>query len=48
VADSWSHGGVSTQTPELWVRLGYMMLCVDRDLNSAYQLVTWNCVWTET
>ena len=35
---------VCRQRPELWPIFGYMMLCVDRDLNWGWQLVTWSCV----
>jgi hypothetical protein len=33
VAESWLHEVVSRQRPELWPRVGYMKLCVDRVLN---------------
>ena len=33
MADSWLDGAVCIQTPELWLTVGYMKLCVDRDLN---------------
>ena len=33
MADSWLHEAVCRQRPELWVTVGYMKLCVDRDLN---------------
>jgi len=33
VGDSWLHGAVCRQRPDLWVRVGYMKLGVDRDLN---------------
>jgi len=33
VADIWLHEAVCIQRPELWVTVGYMKLCVDRDLN---------------
>jgi len=35
---------VCRQRPELWVTVGYMKLCVDRDLNCGWKLVTWCCV----
>ena len=34
MGDSWLHGAVCRQRPELWLTVGYMNLCVDRDLNS--------------
>jgi len=40
VADSWLHEAVCRQKPELWPTVGYMKLCVDRDLNCGRQLVT--------
>jgi len=33
MADIWLHGAVCRQRPELWLTVGYMKLCVDRDLN---------------
>jgi len=33
VANSWLHEAVLRQRPALWVAVGYMELCVDRDLN---------------
>ena len=33
MAESWLHEAVCRQKPELWLRVGYMKLCVDRDLN---------------
>ena len=33
MADSWLHEAVCRQSPELWPTVGYMKLCVDRDLN---------------
>jgi len=33
VADSWLHEAVFRQRLELWVTVGNMKLCVDRDLN---------------
>ena len=32
MGEIWLHEAVCRQTPELWVRVGYMKLCVDRDL----------------
>jgi len=32
VGESRLHEAVCRQRPELWVRVGYMKLCVDRDL----------------
>jgi len=32
VADSWLHEAVCRETPELWLTVDYMKLCVDRDL----------------
>jgi hypothetical protein len=34
VCDSWLHKAVCRQRPELCVTVGYIKLCVDRDLNS--------------
>jgi hypothetical protein len=39
VAESWLHEAVCRQRPELWVRVGYMNVCVDRDLNCVRELV---------
>jgi hypothetical protein len=33
VCGSWLDGAVCRQRPELSVTVGYMKLCVDRDLN---------------
>ena len=33
MADSWLHEAVCRQRPEECVTVGYMKLCVDRDLN---------------
>jgi len=33
VSESWLHGAVCRQRSEMWVTVGYMELCVDRDLN---------------
>ena len=30
---SWLHEDVCVQRPELWATVGYMKLCVDRNLN---------------
>ena len=35
MAGSWLHEAVCRQRPELWLTVGYMELCVDRDLNFA-------------
>jgi hypothetical protein len=40
VADSWLYEAVRRQRPELKPRVGYMKLCVDRDLNCGRELVT--------
>ena len=40
MVDSWLHEAVYRQRPELWVTVGYMKLCVDRDLNFGRQFVT--------
>ena len=40
MADSWLHEAVYRQRPELWVTVGYMKVCVGRDLNCSQQLVT--------
>jgi len=32
-ADICLHEAVCRQRPELWLTVGYMKLCVDRDLN---------------
>jgi hypothetical protein len=34
VADIWLHEAVCRQRPEMWLTVGYMKLCVDRDLKS--------------
>ena len=34
------HEAVCRQRPEMWVAVGYMKLCVDRDLKCGWQLVT--------
>jgi len=33
VVDGWLHEAVCRQRPDLLVTVGYMMLCVDRELN---------------
>jgi len=40
VGDSWLNEAVFIERPELWVTVGYMKLCVDRDLIFVCQLVT--------
>jgi hypothetical protein len=40
VADSWLLEAACRPRHELWPTVGYMMLCVDTDLNSGGQLVT--------
>jgi hypothetical protein len=40
VGDSWLHEAVCRLRPELWVKVGYMKLHVDRDLNCGLELVT--------
>ena len=41
MADSCLHEAVCIrQRPELWLTVGYMKLCVDRDLNCGLELVT--------
>ena len=40
MVDSWLHEAVCRQRPELWSTVGYMTLCVDRDLNCGRELVT--------
>jgi hypothetical protein len=32
----------------MWVKVGYMNRCVDRDLKCVWTLVTWNCVCRES
>jgi hypothetical protein len=43
VADSWLHEAVCRQSTELWPRVDYMNLCVDRGLNCGRELVTRSC-----
>ena len=33
VCEIWLHEAVCRQRHELWVRVGYMKLCVDREIN---------------
>ena len=33
MCDSWLHEAVCRQRPEMCVTVGYMKVCVDRDLN---------------
>jgi hypothetical protein len=40
VADSLIYVAVCRQTFKNWVKVGYMKLCVDRELNCRRQLVT--------
>jgi hypothetical protein len=40
VGDSLLHEAVCRHSPEMWVRVGYMKLCVDRDLKCGRYLVT--------
>jgi len=40
VDDGWLHEAVCRQISELWPRVCYMNLCIDRDLNCGGQLVT--------
>jgi len=44
VGDSWLHEAVFIERPEMWVTVGYMKLCVERDLISGCQLVTGSCM----
>ena len=44
MADSCLHEDVCRQRPELWPTVGYMKLCVDRDLNFGLKQVTLVCV----
>ena len=37
MAESWLYEAVCRQRPELCVTVGYMKLCVDRDLNCGRQ-----------
>jgi len=39
VADNRLDEAVCRQRPELWVTVGYMKLCVDRDLNCRIHLI---------
>jgi hypothetical protein len=38
VADSWLHEAGCRQRPELWPKVGYMKLCVDRGKTSSGEL----------
>ena len=40
MGESWLQAVVCKHRPEKWVTVGYMKLCVDRDLNCGGQLVT--------
>jgi hypothetical protein len=40
VCYSWLHEAVCREISELWVTVGYMTLCVDRDLNCVEHLNT--------
>jgi len=40
VDDRWLHKAVCRQRLELWLTVGHMKLCVDRDLNCVEQSVT--------
>jgi hypothetical protein len=33
VGESWLPESKRRKTPEVWVKVGYMNLCVDRDMN---------------
>jgi len=44
VSDSLIYEAVCRQRPEMWVGVGYMKLCVERDLNCELKLVICNCV----
>jgi hypothetical protein len=33
VADSWLREDVCRQRPDLWLKVGYMKLCVENDFN---------------
>ena len=44
MAESWLQEDVCRQRPELWTTIGYMKMCVDRDLNCGLKLVTLICV----
>ena len=48
MSDSWLYEAVCKQIPEQFVRVGYMKLCVERDLNCGLELVTCNCVYRAT
>ena len=40
MGDSWLHEVECRQRPGLFLRVGYMKLCVERDLNCGWLLVT--------
>ena len=40
MADSWLHETVCRQRPELGMTVGYVELCVDRELKCGLELVT--------
>ena len=40
VANSWLHENVCRQKHELWLTVGYMKLCLDRELISVGELVS--------
>jgi len=44
VGNSWLDGAVCSQRPDLWLTVGYMKMCVDRDLNCVWQFVTGSSV----
>jgi hypothetical protein len=33
VGESWLGGAVCRQRPEVWVKVGYMKMCVDIEMN---------------
>ena len=37
MGDSWLTEEVCRQRPELWLKVGYMKQCLDRDLNCGYR-----------
>ena len=40
MGESWLHEAVCRQITDLWERVGYMKLCVDRELICGRELVT--------
>jgi len=44
VCESWLYEAVCRQKHEMSVRVGYLKLCVDRELNCGWDLVIWSCV----